>query len=68
MMAPWPGAQSARDNHFLDCNFAKYSPNFIFFHWQAINNKPYLMWLLTITPHLKYVTTLHWHCLFHKVV
>jgi len=22
----WPGAQSARDNHVLACNFAKYSP------------------------------------------
>ena len=22
----WPGAQSARDNHGLACNFAKYSP------------------------------------------
>jgi len=22
----WPGAQRARDNHVLACNFAKYSP------------------------------------------
>jgi len=27
-----PGAQSARDNHVLACNFAKYSHILIFFH------------------------------------
>jgi len=27
----WPGVQSARDNHALACNFAKYSPILIFF-------------------------------------
>jgi len=25
----WPDAQSARDNHALACNFAKYSPLFL---------------------------------------
>ena len=27
----WPGAQSARDNHLLASNLAKYSPILIFF-------------------------------------
>jgi len=27
----WPSAQSARDNHVLACNLAKYSPILIFF-------------------------------------
>jgi len=27
----WPSAQSARDNHILACNFAKYSPILIFY-------------------------------------
>ena len=32
----WLGAQSARYNHLLACNFAKYSPILIFFHhWQT---------------------------------
>jgi len=36
--------ESARDNHFLACNFAKYSPikkNFTF----RLINKPFLIWL-----------------------
>ena len=35
----WPGAQSARDNHVLACNFAKYSPIFKMFSFtdSAIN-------------------------------
>ena len=31
----WPGAQSARDNHVLACNFAKYSLILKIFHWQT---------------------------------
>jgi len=31
----WPGAQSARDNHLLACNFAKYSPIRKIFYWQT---------------------------------
>jgi len=31
----WPGAQSARDNHLLASNLAKYSPILIFFHRQT---------------------------------
>ena len=26
LAACWPGAQNARDNHALACDFAKYSP------------------------------------------
>ena len=31
----WSGAQSARDNHVLACNFAKYSSTLILFHWHT---------------------------------
>jgi len=37
----WPGAQSARDNQVLACNFAKYSPILIFFT-DRLSNKPFL--------------------------
>jgi len=37
--------ESARDNHVLACNFAKYLPIF-------------LIWLLRNSPHLQYVATL----------
>ena len=46
--------ESARDNvHVLACNFA----DFIFFT-RRLSNKPFLIWLLTTPPHLKYVATL----------
>jgi len=49
----WPSAQSARDNHFLACNFAKYSQiKKKFTH--RLSNKPFL----TTPSHLKYVATL----------
>ena len=53
----WPGAQSARDNHALACNFAKYSPILIFFS-QALSNKSFLIWLLTTPPNSTCVATL----------
>ena len=53
----WPGAQSARDNHALACNFVIYSPTLIFFT-HRFSNKPFLIWLLTTPPQLKYVATL----------
>ena len=45
--------ESARDNHVLACNFAKYSPILIFFQLQThrLSNKPFLIWLLTTPPH-----------------
>jgi len=49
--------ESARNNHVLACNFAKYSPFFNFFTLR-LNNKPFLIWLLTTPPHLKYAVTL----------
>jgi len=52
----WSGAQSAY-NHALACNFAKYSPILNFFT-RTLSNKPFLSWLLTTPPHLKYVATL----------
>jgi len=52
----WLGAQSARDNHALACNFAKYSP--INKNSLTLSNKPFLIWLLTTPPHLKCVVTL----------
>jgi len=53
----WPSAQSARKNHVLACNFAKYSPILIFFT-HRLSNKPFLIWLSTTRPHLKHVATL----------
>ena len=50
---------SARDNHVLVCNFAKYSPifkNFFSLSDSVINLL--LIWLLTIPAHLKHVATL----------
>jgi len=41
----------------LACNFAKHSPMLIFFT-HRLSNKPFLIWLLTTPPHLKYVATL----------
>jgi len=49
--------ESARDKHVLACNFGKYSPISIFFT-HTLSNKPFLIWLLTTPPHLKYVATL----------
>jgi len=49
--------ESARDNHVLAGNFAKYSPiSKKFAHTLSI--KPFLIWLLTTPPHLKYAATL----------
>jgi len=49
--------ESARDNHVLACNFAKYSPILIFFT-HRLSNKRFLIWLLTTPPHLQYPATL----------
>ena len=47
--------ESAQDNHFLACNFAKYSPIKFFFHSDSA------IWFLTTPRHLKYVATLPCH-------
>jgi len=44
----WPGAQSARDNHLLASNLAKYSPILIFFS-QADSVASPLDW--AVPPH-----------------
>ena len=49
--------ESARDNHVLAFNFAKYSP-IKKIHSHTHSNKPFLIWLLTTPSHLKYVATL----------
>ena len=49
--------KSAPDNHVLACNFAKYLP-ILFFFTRRLSNKPFLIWLLTTPPHLKYADTL----------
>ena len=54
----WPGEQSAWDNHALACNFAKYSAIFEIVFTHRLSNRPFLIWLLTALPHLKYVATL----------
>ena len=54
----WPSTQSERDKHVLACNFAKYSPIKKFFFTLRLSKKPFLIWLLTTPPHLKYVATL----------
>ena len=48
--------ESARDNHVLGCNFAKYSLILIFYT-PRLSNKLFLIWLTT-PPHFKYVATL----------
>jgi len=42
--------ESARDNHVLACNFAKYSPIEKKFT-DRLSSKPFLIWLLTTPPH-----------------
>jgi len=68
--------KSARDNLVFACNFAKYSPIFIFFTHRR-SNKPYLIWLLqpyhTLNMQLHYlVICRQWVVLltltFHKVL
>jgi len=49
---------SARDNHLLACNSAKYSPISKLFFTYRLSKKPFLIWLLITLPHLKYVATL----------
>jgi len=48
--------ESARNNHVLACNF----PNIHRFKKMTdrLNNKPFLIWLLTTPPHLQCVATL----------
>jgi len=41
--------ESARDNHFLACNVAKMLTDFTFFT-DRLNNKPFLIRLLTTPP------------------
>jgi len=54
----WPtllkDEKSARDNHVLACNFADLKT----FFTRRLSNKPFLIWLLTTPPYLKYVATL----------
>ena len=50
--------ESARVNHVLACNFAKYSPISKFFFTRRLSSKPFLIWLLTTPPYLEYVATL----------
>ena len=50
------GRKCTRQSHFC-CTIAKYSPILIFFT-HALSNRPFLIWLLTIPPHLKYAATL----------
>ena len=49
--------ESARDNHVLACNSAKYSPILIFFT-RRLNNKPFLICLLITHHTLNNVATL----------
>ena len=52
---PLKDEKSARDNHVLACNFAKYSP--IFFT-RRLSNKPFFNLVVNNTPHLKSVAIL----------
>ena len=55
--------ESARNDHVLACNFAKYSPILIF-STHSLSNKPFLIWLLTTPPHLvMHTTTTHYSTL-----
>jgi len=44
--------ESERDNHVFDDNFAKYSLIKKITHVYTVSDKPFFIWLLTITPHL----------------
>ena len=68
--------ESARDNHVLAYNFAKYSPILIFFT-DRLCDKFVLIPLLTTLPHLKCIATLPCNLsliacfvtlMFHKIV
>jgi len=65
--------ESARGNHVLACNFAKYSPIKKIFT-DTVSNKPFTTWLLTAPPNLRYIATLPCSLsrfltlMFHKVV
>jgi len=48
--------ETARDNHILACNSAKYLPIKKF--TDRHSNKSFQIWLLTTPPHLQYVATL----------
>jgi len=50
--------ESARDNHVLACNLAKYSPVLKKFSTHKLSNKPFLIRLLTTPSHLKYAAAL----------
>jgi len=58
LAACWPGAQSARDNDVLACNFAKYLPNLKKSVTHRLSNKPFLIWLLKTSPQLECVAAL----------
>ena len=45
--------ESARDNHVLDCNYAKYTPIKKITH--KLSNNLFFVWLLITPPRLKYV-------------
>ena len=49
----WPGAQSVRDNHV----FCQIFTELIFFS-DRLGSKPFLIWLLKTSLHLKYIATL----------
>ena len=49
---------SARDNYIFACNFAKYFFTDLKKFTHKLRNKPFLIWLLTTPPQLKYVATL----------
>jgi len=49
----WPVAQSAWDNHAVACNFHRFKKI-----THTLSNKPFLIWLITTPPHLKYVAAL----------
>jgi len=58
LLAVWLSVVSAWDNHVLSCNFAKYLPVLIIFFTDRLSNKPFSLWLLTTSPHFKYVAIL----------
>ena len=48
----WPGAQSARDNHTLACNFANYSPIVIFLLTHSTLTLPFNLSLMACFAHV----------------
>ena len=54
----WPGAQKCMRQSRSYSQLCQIFTDVKFFFTRTLSNKPFLIWLLTTPPHLKYVATL----------